>query len=86
MNKKTTTRNYLRLATHPEYLLNPQDAFHKDGAQLVSNPGQQEAKERDAKYGIKDAEDFSTLRAWSYISITCHKQGKERGRAEEKKL
>lgn len=65
-----------KLASHPEYLLDSQDAFHKDGPQLVSNPRQQEAKERDAKYGIKDAKDFSALRAWSYVSITCHKQGK----------
>lgn len=58
-------------ATHPEYLLNSQDAFHEDGSQLVSNARQQKAKERDAKYGIKNAKDFPTLCSWSYVSITC---------------
>lgn len=85
MNKREL--NQLKLATHPEYLLNSQDAFHKDGSQLVSNPRQQEAKERDAKYGIKDAKDFPELCAWSYVSITCHtneQHTRKRG-GEEKK-
>lgn len=58
-------------ATHPEYLLNSQDAFHEDGSQLVSNARQQKAKERDAKYGIKNAKDFPALCSRSYVSITC---------------
>lgn len=57
--------------SHPEYLFNFQDAFYKDGPQLVSDPRQQEAKERDAKYGIKDAKDFPAFRARSYVSVTC---------------
>lgn len=63
----------LILAAHPEYLLNFQDAFHKDGPQLVSNARQQKAKERDAKYGIKNAKDFPALCSRSYVSITCQK-------------
>lgn len=59
------------IATHPEYFLKSQDAFHKDGSQLVSDPRQQKAKERDAKYGIKNAKDFPALCSWSYVSITC---------------
>lgn len=74
------------LATHPEYPLNSQDAFHKDGPQLVPDPRQQEAKERDAKYGIKDAKDFPALCAWSYVSITCqNKENIRKMREEEKK-
>lgn len=73
----------MAFSTHPEYLLNSQDAFHKDGPQLVSNPRQQEAKERDAKYGIKDAKDFPPLRAWSYVSITCQNKANTRKRREE---
>lgn len=57
--------------THPESFLNFQNAFNKDGPQLVSDPRQQEAKERDAKYGIKDAEDFPTLGTGSNVTVTC---------------
>lgn len=71
--------------THPEYLLNSQDAFHKDGSQLVSNPRQQKAKERDAKYCIKNAKDFSTLRSWSYVSITCQNKENKGEKTELKK-
>ena len=76
------------LVTHPEYLLNSQDAFHKDGPQLVSNPRQQEAKERNAKYGIKYAKDFPAFRAWSYVSITCRSNEstrRKKGRRKEGK-
>ena len=72
------------LLTHPEYFLNSQYAFHEDGPQLVSNPRQQKAKERDAKYGIKDAEDFPTLRARSYVSITCRNIVRPMRRMEKK--
>lgn len=75
----------MELAVYPENLLNSQDAFHKDGSQLVSNPRQQEAKKRDAKYGIKNAKDFPALRARSYVSITCWNNGNaNRKRGEEK--
>lgn len=70
------------LATYPEYPLNSQDAFDKDGPQLVSNPRQQETKEWDAKDGIKDAKDFPALGAWSYVSITCQNKG-SKGRGEK---
>lgn len=68
---KRKNHSKLKLDTHPEYLLNSQDAFHKDGAQLVSYTRQQKAKERNAKYGIKNAKDFPAFCAWSYVSITC---------------
>lgn len=73
------------LATHPKYPFDSQDAFHKDGPQLVSNPRQQESKERDAKYGIEDAKDFPALRAWSDVSITCQNKEKTKKRKEEEK-
>lgn len=73
------------LATHPEYLLNSQDAFHEDGSQLVSNPRQQKAKERDAKYGIKNAKDFPAHCSRSYVSITCQNNEKTRKRTERGK-
>lgn len=57
--------------THPENLLNSQNALHKDGSQLVSDPRQQKPEEGDAKYGIKNAKDLATLRSWRYVSITC---------------
>lgn len=60
--------------THSENLLNSQNALHKDGSQLVTDPRQQKAKERDAKNGIKNAEDLSALRSWRYVSITCCKE------------
>lgn len=60
--------------THSENLLNSQNALHKDGSQLVTDPCQQKAEERDAKNGIKNAEDLSTLRSWRYVSITCCKE------------
>lgn len=60
--------------THSENLLNSQNALHKDGSQLVSDPRQQKAEERDAKNGIKNAKDLSTLRSWRYVSITCCKE------------
>lgn len=72
-NKEKALILILILAAHPEYLLNFQDAFHKDGPQLVSNARQQKAKERDAKYGIKNAKDFPALCSRSYVSITCQK-------------
>lgn len=57
--------------TYSENLLNSQNALHKDGSQLVSNSRQQKPKERDAKYGIKNAKDLSTLCSRCYVSITC---------------
>lgn len=57
--------------THSENLLNSQNALHKDGAQLVSDSRQQKPEEGDAKYGIKNAKDLSTLRSGRYVSITC---------------
>lgn len=75
------------LATHPEYLLNSQDAFHEDGSQLVSNPRQQKAKERDAKYGIKNAKDFPAHCSRSYVSITCQiTRTQGRGEKGEKRV
>lgn len=71
----------MTLATHPEYLLSSQNAFHKDGPQLVPDSRQQEAKQRDTKYGIQDTEDLPTLRAGSYISITW--EGGREGKEEE---
>lgn len=69
------------LATHLDHLFNFQGAFHKDGAQLVSDPCQQEAKERDAKYGIKNAKDFPALCSWGYVSISCCSK-KEKGNTD----
>lgn len=57
--------------TYSENLLNSQNALHKDGSQLVSDSRQQKPEEGDAKYGIKNAKDLSTLRSWRYVSITC---------------
>lgn len=83
-NKRTITHINVILVTNPEYLLNSQNALHKNGPQLVSDPRQQEAKERDAKYGIKNAKDLPAFRAWSYVSITCQKNKESTKRKKEK--
>lgn len=59
--------------THPEHLLHLGNAFDKDGAELVPDPCQEEPEERDAKYGIQDAEDLPSLRARGDVSISCDK-------------
>lgn len=70
------------LATHFDHLFNFQGAFDKDGPQLVSDPCQQEAEERDAKYGIKNAKDFPALCSWGNVSISCRSKKERRERRQ----
>jgi len=41
---------------------------------LITNTRKQKAKEWDAKYCIKDAENLPTLCAWSDVAITLKRQ------------
>jgi len=41
---------------------------------LITNTSKQKAKEWDAKYCIKDAENLPTLCAWSDVAITLKRQ------------
>lgn len=56
--------------THPKHFLHFGNAFDKYGAQLVPNTGQEESKQRDAKYCIQNAEDLASLSAWGDVTIT----------------
>lgn len=59
---------------YPEHFLHFGDGLDKDGSELIANASQQEAKERDAKYCIKDAEDLPSLCAGSDVAISCRKK------------
>jgi len=41
---------------------------------LVSNSSQQEAKQRNAKDGIQDAEYLAANSAWGNVSIPCREK------------
>lgn len=65
---------------HPKHFFHLGDALYENGSQLISNAGQQEAKQRNSKYGVQNAEDLSPLCAGGDVSITWGGEGEGGGR------